>query len=235
MQDLQPGDAKRSSPFWKSRKGVVLHVVLVLAPPALFLQAGHLLLLGLLLSVAVAWIGMSLQGVSWSDLGLKRPRRLRTVLLTSVVATLALIPATYALRRVITAVTGQVPSLEAFRAIEGNVTALLIGLVVVWTFAAFGEELLFRGFLMNAFCRLLEGSRLRERPKCCASLLATSILVGLGHAYQGLTGMVITGVVGFCFGALYLCSGRNLWTSILTHGSYDTAAFVLLFLGLRPE
>jgi membrane protease YdiL (CAAX protease family) len=67
------------------------------------------------------------------------------------------------------------------------------------------------------------------------SLLITSILVGLGHAYQGVTGMVNTGIVGSYLGMLYMCSRRNLWTSILTHGLYDTAAFVLLFFGFRPE
>jgi membrane protease YdiL (CAAX protease family) len=213
----------------------MLHIVLVLAPSALLLQAGPLLLLGLLLSVAVAWIGMRFQGVSWSDLGLKRPRKPRTLIIVSVVATLCLLPATYALRQVVTAVSSQKPSLDAFRAIEGNPGALLIALVVVWTFAAFGEELLFRGFLMNSFYRLMEGSRLRDWSKWGISLTVTSILVGLGHTYQGVAGMVITGVIGLCFGMLYLCSRRNLWPGILTHGFYDTAAFVLLFLGIRSE
>jgi membrane protease YdiL (CAAX protease family) len=235
MQTSEVGNAQPHVPFWKTRKGVMLHIVLVLAPSALFLQAGHLLLLGLLLSVAVAWIGMRFQSVSWADLGLMWPRKPRTVFIMSVVATLGLISVTYALRQVVTAVSSQKPSLDAFQAIEGSITALLIGLIVVWTFAAFGEELLFRGFLMNASYRLLEGSRLRAWSKWGVSLLATSILVGLGHAYQGVTGMVITGVIGLCFGTLYLCSRRNLWTSILTHGFYDTAAFVILFLGLRPE
>jgi membrane protease YdiL (CAAX protease family) len=230
-----PANAKHPLPFLKTRKGGVLHIIGVLVPSALLLQAGHLLLLGLLLSVAVAWIGMRLQGISWDELGLKRPQKPRAVFVTSLVATLGLIPASYFLRQVVTAAFARQPSLDTFRGIEGNVTALLIGLVVVWTCAAFGEELLFRGFLMNAFHRLLNGPRLRERSSWGVSLLVTSILVGLGHAYQGITGMVVTGVIGLCLGMLYLCNGRNLWPSILTHGFYDTAAFVLLFLGLRPE
>jgi hypothetical protein len=165
MQTSEVGNAQPLVPFWKTRKGIILHIVLVLAPSALFLQAGHLLLLGLLLSVAVAWIGMRFQSVSWADLGLTWPRKPRTVFIISVVATLGLIPATYALRQVVTAVSSQKPSLDAFQAIEGNITALLIGLVVVWTFAAFGEELLFRGFLLNVSYRLLEGSRLRAWSK----------------------------------------------------------------------
>jgi hypothetical protein len=69
------------------------------------------------------------------------------VLIKSVGATLVLIPGTYALRLAVTALSSQKPTLDAFQAIEGNITALLIGLVVVWTFAALGEELLCSGIL----------------------------------------------------------------------------------------
>jgi membrane protease YdiL (CAAX protease family) len=178
---------------------------------------------------------MSLQGVAWRDLGLKKPAKVGTVVVTASLAALGLIPATYALRHLVTAATSQGPNLEAFQAVEGNVTALLIGLVVVWTFAAFGEELLFRGFLMNAFYRLMDRTHLRRGVKWAIALVATSVLVGLGHTYQGAAGMILTGILGLCFGGLYLWGGRNLWTSIGTHGLYDSAAFVILFLGIRPE
>jgi membrane protease YdiL (CAAX protease family) len=224
-----------SMPFVKTRKALALHILLVLAPSAVLLLSGRLLLLGLLLSLTIAWIGMRLQGTSWSDLGLRRPRSIRTVLMTAGLATVGLLPATYVLRLLVTEATSRGPNLEAFQSIKGNIAALSIGLLIVWTFAAFGEELLFRGFLMNAFFRLMEGSRLGDRAKWAIVLVVTSILVGLGHAYQGLTGMILTTIIAVGFGALYLFWGRNLWPSILTHGLYDTAAFINLFQGLRPD
>ncbi len=47
--------------------------------------------------------------------------------------------------------------------------------------------------------------------------------------------MILTGIIGFCFGLIYLGSKRNLWPSILTHELYDTVAFLLLFFGLRLD
>ncbi|MCA9098036.1 MAG: CPBP family intramembrane metalloprotease, partial [Planctomycetaceae bacterium] len=74
-----------------------------------------------------------------------------------------------------------------------------------------------------------------DKTKWAISLFVTSILVGIGHAYQGLTGMILTAVIGFGFGLVYLANKRNLWSSILTHGFYDTIAFLLLFAGIRMD
>ncbi len=61
----------------------------------------------------------------------------------------------------------------------------MAGLVVVWVFGAFGEEMLFRGFLINAFYKLLSANYFNDRIRWGLSLLVTSILVGFGHSYQG--------------------------------------------------
>lgn len=171
-QTLHRPEANAPPPSGRRRQGVLLHTLLVLAPSALLLRAGYLLFAGMLASLAIAWVGMRLQGVSWRDMGLRRPPSVRTAVLTALSAALALVPATYGLRRLVTAATSREPNLEAFRALEGNVAALLLGLCVVWTFAAFGEELLFRGFLMNAFYRLTEGTPLGERPRWGAALVS---------------------------------------------------------------
>jgi membrane protease YdiL (CAAX protease family) len=134
------------------------------------------------------------------------------------------------MRHLLTSVTNQEPNLEAFNALKGNPKALLIGLIVVWTFGAFGEEMLFRCFLINTFYKLLPSNYLNDQIRWGLSLLMTSILVGLGHAYQGLTGMILTGMIGFCFGLIYLKYNHNLWPNILTHGLYDTVAFVMVYL-----
>lgn len=39
---------------------------------------------------------------------------------------------------------------------------------------------------------------------------------------------------GLLFGALYLASGRNLWTAIIAHGVNDTVGFTLIYLGKYP-
>ena len=62
-------------------------------------------------------------------------------------------------------------------------------------------------------------------------VVLVTFLFGFGHSYQGLTGMIDTGIHGLLLGALYLASGRNLWACIIAHGVSDTVALIAVFLG----
>jgi len=46
--------------------------------------------------------------------------------------------------------------------------------------------------------------------------------------------MISAGLGGFAFGLLYLVTGRNLWVSVIAHGTTDTVGFLLLYLGKYP-
>ena len=61
------------------------------------------------------------------------------------------------------------------------------------------------------------------------ALLFVTVLFGFGHSDQGLTGMLDTGLHGLLPGALYLASGRNLWTCVIAHGVMDTVALFMAF------
>jgi membrane protease YdiL (CAAX protease family) len=111
---------------------------------------------------------------------------------------------------------------------KGDLASALRGLALVWTFAAFGEELGYRRYLLGRAADALGGSGIAYS----AALVAASILFGIGHFYQGPAGMFTTAIDGFIIGAAYLISGRNLWVAVLAHGLIDTAGIVLLFLGL---
>ena len=230
MMSTQEND-KQTLSFWMTRKGILLQIIIVLIPSALLLKSGSLLLAGLFISLILSTIGLRLRSQTWHDTGLKRPISIRRVLLTAFGWTFALIILTFTLRHLVTFMTHEGPNLEAFKPVKGNIKGLLMGLAVAWTFGAFGEEMFFRGFLINAFYRLLPDSHFKDQVKWGGALVVTSVLVGFGHAYQGITGMILTGIIAFCFGFIYLTNKRNLWPSILTHGIYDSVAFILLFTG----
>jgi membrane protease YdiL (CAAX protease family) len=232
-----PAEEENSQPksFLKSGKGILLQLIIVLLPSVLLLRSGILLLAGLACSVLLSWLALRLQKLNWPEVGLKQPSSFVMLIPISIIATAILIPLSYGLRSIVTSITHEPPNLEAFKSIQGNPKALLTGLVVVWIFGAFAEEMLFRGFLMNSIYKLFPEKKFSDRLKWTLSLLITSILVGFGHSYQGITGMIITAVVGFCFGLIYLMNKRNLWPSILTHGLYDTTAFVFLFYGFSID
>ncbi len=126
--------------------------------------------------------------------------------------------------------TGRLPDVSLFAPLAGNVHLLLISLAVAWTLAAFGEEFVYRGYLLTRIARALGGA-----PRAwVGGLTVTSILFGVGHAYQGWSGMITAGLGGFVFGLLYLATGRNLWVAVIAHGTMDTVGFLLLFLGKYP-
>jgi len=131
----------------------------------------------------------------------------------------------------IESLTGVPVNLSILIGIKDNLAAYLIMLVVVWTLAAFGEELTYRGYFLNRVKNLV-GTR---RFAWVVSLIPVSLCFGLAHSYQGISGVIETGYVGLGLGVLYLSTGKNLWLPIIVHGLYDTVGISLLFLGAYPN
>src|SRR3989441_323010 len=136
----------------------------------------------------------------------------------------------YVAEPAIARLTGKLPDVSLFAPLAGNVQFLLISLAVAWTLAALGEEFVYRGYLLTRIAQALG-----DGPRAWLGALAvTSILFGVGHRYQGASGMITAGLAGFAFGVLYLASGRNLLVSVIAHGTTDTVGFLLLYLGKYP-
>ena len=168
----------------------------------------------------------------WRAIGLVRPR---SWLVTIGVALLAAI-AVIAMGQFVTEPLAKAMGLHenpgaaanALGSLKGNVWSALKGLGLVWTFAAFGEEVSYRRYLLGRAAEALGGTTFAY----WIALLPASILFGFGHYYQGPAGIFATACDGFVIGAVYLLMKRNLWVAVLTHGLVDTIGIVLLFFGL---
>lgn len=90
---------------------------------------------------------------------------------------------------------------------------------VVSAHAGWGEELMYRGFVLALLASLLP---------LWAAAGASCILFGLAHAYQGVRGVVLTSVLGSAFVGMYLVTG-SLWVPIAAHALYDIHAGELGF------
>ena len=73
---------------------------------------------------------------------------------------------------------------------------------------------------MNRVAALLGG----KRAAWVVSLLVTTVIFGLCHEAQGLTGIVQEGFAGLLLGLLYLAAGRTLAIPIVAHGVSNTLA-----------
>jgi membrane protease YdiL (CAAX protease family) len=176
----------------------------------------------------LGWLSLWLRGTGWSAVGLKRPARWgHTLLLGSAVGVAYQFFGVYAVEPLTVLLTGRSVDLSQFAPIEGNVFLLALYLLLVWTLAAFGEELIYRGHLMNRVADLADGGS----AAWALSLAVVSILFGVAHLYQGISGVIVNTSAGLVYGAVYLWGGRNLWAPIIAHGMYDTVGLLLIFWG----
>jgi membrane protease YdiL (CAAX protease family) len=218
---------------WRRPGMVALSILLVLLPlPLVLLLAvwtgsDAVALAAVPLGVLLACLALRRRGSKWAEVGMKRltPRAVAVGL----IATLVLLPLTSVLSGILAELTGLEPDISKFDPLRGNVAMFVSLLFVAWTVAAFGEELLFRGFLMHSLVDASPGGE-RPRMKWGLALVLSSIVFGLGHAYQGAAGMILTGIIGLGFGLAYFAARRNLWGPILAHGLYDTVGFLFVFM-----
>ena len=111
--------------------------------------------------------------------------------------------------------------------ITGNPTAALRWLLLVWTFAAFGEEIAYRGYLVNRAADVGHGSR----TAWWIAVLLGAVLFGYGHYYKGPPRIADPRMAGLILGIAYLAADRNLCAPILAHGIIDTVGVAALYLG----
>lgn len=169
-------------------------------------------------------------GSNWRALGMRLPAGLGqwTMLPFLIIAAMA---ATFVLAVfLLPALTGVIPAgqagTEAFAFLRGDIVVFLaFMLFVAWGTAAFGEEMLFRGFLLDRMETFFGGGRLA----LAAALLGQAVLFGLGHGYQGWYGIVLTGTIGLAMGLVYLAGRRWLLPVILAHGLIDTISLSQIY------
>lgn len=179
----------------------------------------------------LGWLSLWLRGIGWRSVGLKRPARWFHALLMGIaVGVVFQLFSLYLLEPLIVKVTGQPINLSQFVQIKGNVFALVVFLLLIWTLAAFGEEMVYRGYLMNRVAELAGGSK----GAWAVSLAVISVLFGVTHLYQGISGVITVIAAALAYGGLYLSSQRNLWAPIIAHGVYDTVACFLIFFDKYP-
>ena len=112
--------------------------------------------------------------------------------------------------------------------IRGNPSVALYWLGLVWTFAAIGEETVYRGYLTKRAADIDGGGWFAW----AMATILVSALFGFGHFYKGPAGVIDSAVAGLIFGTAYLASGRVLWAPILAHGLVDTIGVAALYFGL---
>lgn len=181
--------------------------------------------------LALGWTSLRIRGLRWRDVGLSRNRSWGKVLLLGVAGGFALeVIEIYITQPLLIRITEKQPDLSDFAVLHGNLKYTLVALGLAWTLAAFGEEMVWRGYLMSRVADLGD----RTRAAWMASLLVVNCGFGMAHAYQGVTGIIDEGFMGVLLGIFYCATGCNLIVPIVAHGVSDTIDVLLLFVGKYP-
>ena len=181
----------------------------------------------LLLASTSLW----LRGSGWREIGLRRPASWpRTILLGVSIGVAAQAVDLFAITPLLTRITGHPPDVSFFRSVIGNTRQLFYWLAISWSFAGFGEEMVFRGYLLNRAADLVG----RSPVGWTIAAILSSALFGLAHSYQGVAGFIDIAFSALIPIAAYFATGRNLWVPIIIHGVGDSVGFFLIFLGRYP-
>jgi CAAX protease family protein len=181
--------------------------------------------------LALGWLSLRLRGLGWRAVGFTRPASWSRTVRLGILAGLAIEALElFVTQPLLVRWTGKYPDLAELAQSRGNAKLLLLLTVGSWTLAALGEELVWRGYVLNRVADVFghRGAGLGM------ALVIVSAAFGLAHADQGVTGVIENTIDGALLAVLYLASGRNLWLPIIAHGVTDTVDSLLLYLGWYP-
>jgi uncharacterized protein len=227
-----------------NRIAIILELVIVSLPVflGLFLNSrfgsNHTVIAGdiVLLQGPIAYAGLATtlifllittkhRDAGWRDYGLRRPKNwFLTALMSLGVALGILGTVVLIINPLIKAMPRVEPrDMSMYRYLYGNLPNLIINIIAMWLTAAFIEELLFRGFLLNRLMALMGKP---TRIKWLVAIFASAAIFGFPHFFQGAAGIIKTGAIGLVFGIAFLSVKKNLWPLIFAHGLIDTIDFV---------
>lgn len=180
---------------------------------------------GMIAGAAAAVFFIKLRGEPLSGFGFRPAGPVRTVVVVALTL-LFMIGSFLYLEPLLERLFGPI-DLSIFAPVEGDEGLFLLMLAVSWIAAGFGEEVVYRGFIMTRLAQIFSGSS----AGWAFALLFQSALFAFVHAYQGMTGVIQIFIFAALAGAFYLWSRRSLVPLILAHGLLNTFAMTDFYLG----
>ena len=117
-------------------------------------------------------------------------------------------------------------NISSLEDIKHNTVGFVVMMIVVWVFAAFGEEMLFRGYYLKWVAELMGNSNIAWT--CSAIIMAAYF--GVSHSYQGMSGIISIIFISLINSIVFLKNRDNLGLLILMHGIHDTILLTYLYL-----
>lgn len=179
-------------------------------------------------TLAVASWRMRARGVTWNQLGLRKPTHLRKTFMVSglilgstVVSIVAFQIIKDQLPFLLPPDTSGSSTASKFGELKGNWGLFLLIIPAVWIESML-EELLDRGFLLT----WLERSLSKTSFATVLAVILQAVIFGFRHSYDLSERSVTVGIIGLVMGVAYVTCGRSLWPLIVAHCALNTLSMV---------
>lgn len=187
-----------------------------------------------ILMLCLVWLSINIRGEKWTDLGIPfesfSAKKAGSVILKSVlVFVLALLA--FALGSILIAPITGIPEsadMSNYAYMQNNIPMLILTLVGVYIVSSFGEEVIYRAFLINRISEMGFSDKWKNK----IAIILSAIIFGLIHYEWGPMGMVQTTFMGLVLGYFFLRYDRNIWILVLAHAYMDTILMVQMYLAV---
>lgn len=202
-------------------KPYIVVLTMLLAPLFGFIDRNFVFFVGLGIAFLILWSS----NFDWSRFGIEKRINRKTILTGTFLALVFLAGFSLIIDPVLQSFFGEY-DLSSLEDIRGNLGGYIALMIIMWIFAAFGEEFLFRGYYMKALAELLGNSN----KVWWVSAIVTSMYFGISHAYQGAIGVVSVFLWSLCMSVIFIKKRNNLLLLVAIHGIYDSIGITLLYL-----
>ena len=155
------------------------------------------------------------RGISWKDVGFKRPQNWWHAIAYFLLCVLSIgLIFNFIIQPLFPHGANSIGSSKSLNEMLFQLIVIGIGT------AAIGEEMLFRGFLLNNINHLLGNKYASTALAILLQAFAFAIL------HSGVQGMVSAGVIGIILGIFYVVADRNLWVVMAAHAVPDILSII---------
>ncbi|KAA3626941.1 MAG: CPBP family intramembrane metalloprotease [Bacteroidetes bacterium] len=203
-----------------SRPFIVI-IVMIIAPILSIADRNYGYFFGLFIALFLLWKS----GWDWPKFGFGQKISLSTILKGLLLAVTIFVVVDICIQPFLEIYFGEI-DLSSIDDIRGDFASFFILFLIMWVFAAFGEEFLFSGYYMKHLAEFLGNTN----KTWLVSAIILSIYFGVSHNYQGTSGMIAVGLASSIYFFTFYRNRTNLALLVFAHGFYDTIGLTLIYL-----
>lgn len=185
-----------------------------------------------ILLLLYVWLGIKLRNQKLSEFGITfnkiTIKQSIQVFLISILVFIAAIAA-FVLGSIIMANITGIPEssdMSNYAFLHNNLGMLILTLAGTYIVASFGEEVIYRGFIINRLLELGLDSKIGR----IIVIIISALIFGLAHYQWGPMGIVQTGFMGAVLAFFYLKLKKRIWILVLAHGYMDTILMIQMYM-----